>query len=140
MRPNQEATGTGLKHTQSHENLAGGSLQGFADSRTCLCMCQSEWRKLLSYSTNAKTSKRDIEKGFLPPSIIIFFFFLALQCSMQDPSSPAWDQVPSALEAWLLNHWTAREVPLAVTLVASFESQKQSLAQTELRAQSALWC
>ena len=59
---------------------------------------------------------------------------------MQDPSSPTWDQVPSALEAWLLNHWTARDVPLAATLVASFESQKQRLAQTELCAQSALWC
>lgn len=50
-----------------------------------------------------------MEKGFPPPSIIIFFF-LALQCRMQDPSSPTWDLEPSALEAWLLNHWTAREV------------------------------
>jgi len=61
---------------------------------------------------------------------------LALQCSMQDPSSPTWDLAPSALEAWLLNHWTAREV--SIILVASLKSQKQRLAQTELCAQSAL--
>ena len=87
------------------------------------------------YSTNVKTSRRDMERGF-PPSSIIIFFFLALQCSMQDPSSPTWDLAPSALEAWLLNHWTAREV--SIILVASLESQKQRLAQTELCAQSAL--
>lgn len=57
---------------------------------------------------------------------------------MQDPSSPAWDLVPSALEAWLLNHWTVREV--SIILVASLESQKQRLAQTELCVQSALRC
>ena len=88
------------------------------------------------YSTNVKTSRRDMERGFPPSSIIIFFFFLALQCSMQDPSSPTWDLAPSALEAWLLNHWTAREV--SIILVASLKSQKQRLAQTELCAQSAL--
>ena len=87
------------------------------------------------YSTNVKTSRRDMERGF-PPSSIIIFFFLDLQCSMQDPSSPTWDLAPSALEAWLLNHWTAREV--SIILVASLKSQKQRLAQTELCAQSAL--
>ena len=42
-----------------------------------------------------------------------FFFFLATPHSLLDLSSPKRDGTCTlALEAWSLNHWTTREVPL----------------------------
>ena len=45
--------------------------------------------------------------------ILSFFFnFLAVLWGMWDPSSwPGMEPVSPVLEAWSLNHWTAREVP-----------------------------
>ena len=44
--------------------------------------------------------------------LLLFFKLLATLCSMWDLSSPTRDQTHApAVEAWRLNHWTAREVP-----------------------------
>ena len=43
---------------------------------------------------------------------VSFFYFLAMLRGMWDLSSPTRDRTCAlALEAWSLNHWTAREVP-----------------------------
>ena len=40
-----------------------------------------------------------------------FFFFCCVACGILVPR-PGIELVPPALEAWVLNHWTTREVPL----------------------------
>ena len=50
-------------------------------------------------------------------SVMFFFFFLAVLCSMWDPSSPTRDGTqPPALEAQCLNHWIARGTPWIIFL------------------------
>ena len=46
-------------------------------------------------------------------SFVWFWFFLAVQCCVRHLNSPTRDgtRVPPTVEAWSLNHWTAREVP-----------------------------
>ena len=51
---------------------------------------------------------------FIVTVCIISTSFLAVLRGMWDLSSPTRDQIkpmPTAVEAWSLNHWTAREVP-----------------------------
>ena len=46
--------------------------------------------------------------------VLIFFFFLAVVCSMWDLSSLTRHQthaMPPALEEWCFNHQTTREIP-----------------------------
>ena len=42
--------------------------------------------------------------------------FLTIARGMWDLSSLGIEPVPPAMEAWSLNHWTAREVPLYLVL------------------------
>ena len=52
----------------------------------------------------------------LSVSVILFFFLAALR-SMRDLGSPTRDGTCApAVEAWNLNHWNAREVPLCAIL------------------------
>ena len=44
--------------------------------------------------------------------LFVCLFFLAPACAMQDLSSqPGMEPLPATVEAWSLNHWTAKEVP-----------------------------
>ena len=45
--------------------------------------------------------------------VFLLFFFLAVQSGMQNLSSrPGIELVSPEVEAWSLNHWTTREVPV----------------------------
>ena len=45
---------------------------------------------------------------------ILFFFFLATLCVMQELPRPGIEPVSPAVEAQTLNHWTLREAPSAI--------------------------
>ena len=62
-----------------------------------------------------ETFKLQIQISIYLIFIFFIFIFLAMPCGMQDLSSPTreTEPVPPALEAWSLNHWTARGVPLS---------------------------
>ena len=42
----------------------------------------------------------------------LIYYYIAMPSDFQDLSSqPGMEPMPSAVEAWSPNHWTAREVP-----------------------------
>ena len=52
----------------------------------------------------------------------VFVLFLAASHGMWDLSSrPGTEPVPPAVDAWSLNHWTAKEVPFFVCEDGSFK-------------------
>ena len=51
-------------------------------------------------------------------TVTFFFFFLATSCCILVPW-PGIEPMPSAVKAWILNHWTAREVPTATSIDVS---------------------
>ena len=64
----------------------------------------------------------------------VFFFFLAMPCSIQDLGSPTRDQSldPMHLEAQSLNHWTIREVPRIVFKCIKSNTNKTNYIENSL--------
>ena len=55
-------------------------------------------------------------------SYLFIYFFLAMLCGILVPW-PGVMLMPPALEAWSLNHWTAREVPCGSLMLEGVEMQ-----------------
>ena len=56
------------------------------------------------------------KKRLFRSTTFFFFFFLAMPCSGILVPRPGIKPTPPALEAWSLNHWTAREAPIYPSL------------------------
>ena len=64
----------------------------------------------LFYNCVIKSYKKYSTLVFFFSFYLSFFFFGRAACGILDPR-PGFEPTPLALEAWHLNHWTAREVP-----------------------------